>query len=135
MAIAVDVTPANVKPLEGAQVRRYTAGSAISPGHPVCMSADGYIDSADSDALATNTVLGVALPARNQSAAYAAGDRVDVVVAGPVQCVTGGTPGAYAYTNGTAGAISESAGTKSLILGVVETETVIFVRITPIPLS
>ena len=66
MAIAVDNTPANVKPLEGAIVRRYVAGSAISPGSPVCMSSDGYIDEADSDALATNNVVGIPLSPRNQ---------------------------------------------------------------------
>ena len=135
MAIAVDTTAANVKPLEGAKVRRYIAGSAISPGHPVCMSSDGYIDSADSDALVTNTVVGIALPPRNQAAAFAAGDAVDVVVWGPVQCVTGGTPGAYAYTGGTAGDINESAGSKSLIIGFVESATVVFVRPIPITLT
>lgn len=135
MAIAVDTTAANVKPLDGALVRNYIAGSAISPGHPVVMSSDGYIDSADSDALSTNTVLGIALPPRNQATAYASGDKVAVVVFGPVQCVTGGTPGAYAYTGATAGDINETAGTKSLIIGVVEAATVIFVRPTPITLS
>jgi hypothetical protein len=135
MAIAVDNTPANVKPLEGAIIRRYIAGSAISPGSPVCISADGYIDEADSDNLATNNVVGIALPPRNQGTAFAAGDAVDVVVSGPVQCVTGGTIGAFAYTNGTAGDISETAGTKSLILGRVESATVIFVHIIPITLT
>ena len=135
MAIAVDNTPANVKPLEGAVVRRYIAGSAISPGSPVCMSSDGYIDEADSDALATNNVVGIALAPRNQGTAFAAGDAVDVVVEGPVQCVTGGTPGAFAYTNATAGDIGETAGTKSLIIGRVETATVIFVHIIPITLT
>lgn len=135
MAIAVDNTPANVKPLEGATILRYTAGSAISPGSPVCISSDGYIDEADSDALATNNVVGIALPPRNQGTAFAAGDAVDVVTEGRVQCVTGGTPGAFAYTSGTAGDISETAGTKSLIIGRVESATVINVHIVPITLS
>ena len=135
MAFANETVVANIKPLEGAIVRRFTAGSAITPGDAVCMSSDGYIDPADSDALATNTVVGIALVPRNQGAAYAAGDVVDVVTFGPVNCCTGGTPGAYAYTSGTAGQMAETAGTKSLIVGFVEAATVVFVRPTPITLS
>ena len=135
MAFANETTVANIKPLEGAIVRRYSAGAAITPGDAVCMSSDGYIDPADSDALATNTVVGIALVPRNQGSAYAAGDVVDVVTFGPVLCATGGTPGAYAYTSATAGQMAESAGTKSLIVGFVESATVVFVRPTPITLS
>jgi hypothetical protein len=136
MAFANETVVANIKPLEGAIVRRYIAGSAITPGDAVCMSSDGAIDPADSDALATNTVVGIALVPRNQGAAYAAGDVVDVVVHGPVKCATGGTPGAYAYTSGTtAGQMAEAAGTKSLIVGFVESATVVFVRPTPITLT
>ena len=135
MAFANETVVANIKPLDGAMVRRFTAGSAITPGDAVCMSSDGAIDPADSDALATNTVVGIALVPRNQGTAYAAGDVVDVVVHGPVKCATGGTPGAYAYTCATAGQMAESAGTKSLIVGFVESATVVFVRPTPITLS
>ena len=135
MAFANETVVANIKPLDGAIVRRYVAGSAITPGDAVCMSSDGYIDPADSDALATNTVVGIALVPRNQGTAYAAGDVVDVVVHGPVQCATGGTPGAYAYTSGTAGQMAESAGTKSLIVGFVEAATIVFVRPVPITLT
>ena len=135
MAIANATVISTIKPLEGAVVRRYTAGAAITPGDVVCMSADGFIDPADSDALATNTVVGIALAPRNQGTAYAAGDIVDVVVFGPVVCVTGGAPGAYAYTSATAGVMAETAGTKSLIIGFVESATVIFVRPFPITLT
>ena len=54
MAIARDTTTANIKPLEGAIVRRFVAGSAIAPGEVVSMSSDGYIDPAKADAVATN---------------------------------------------------------------------------------
>lgn len=135
MSIANATVVSTIVPLEGAVTRRYTAGSAITPGDAVCMSSDGYIDPADSDALSTNTLVGIAVKPRNQGTAYAAGDVVDVVVFGPVCCVTGGTPGAYAYTSATGGAITESAGTKSLIIGFVETADTIFVRPVPITLS
>ena len=48
MAIGRDTTAANIKPLEGAQIDRFTAGSTIAAGEVVAMSSDGYIDPADS---------------------------------------------------------------------------------------
>ena len=67
MAIANSTVVSTIKPLEGAVVRRYIAGAAITPGDAVCMSSDGYIDPADSDALSTNTLVGIALCPRNQA--------------------------------------------------------------------
>jgi len=123
MAVAVDTTAANIKPLEGAVVRRYTAGAAVTIGAPVYLDSSGYVQMTDSDAVATNYVIGIAL-----QAASAAGEVIDVVVLGPVKNLTGATPGALEYTNGTAGAISETAGTKTTIIGVAESATVLFVR-------
>mgnify|MGYP003379312696 FL=1 len=76
MAIANETVVGNIKKLEGAISRRYTAGSAITPGDAVCMSSDGFIDSADTDALASNTLAGTALNPRNQSTAFASGAHV-----------------------------------------------------------
>lgn len=123
MAVAVDTTAANIKPLEGAVVRRYTAGAAVTIGAPVYLDSSGYVQMADSDAVATNYVIGIAL-----QAASAAAEVIDVVVYGPVKNVTGATPGAIEYTNTTAGQISETAGTKTTIIGVAESATVLFVR-------
>lgn len=39
MAIARDTTAANIKPLEGAIIRRYTAGAAIAAGEIVSMQS------------------------------------------------------------------------------------------------
>ena len=128
MAIARDTTTANIKPLEGAIVRRFVAGSAIAPGEVVSMSSDGYIDPAKADAVATNRLLGIALAVKNQAAAYAAGDAVDVVVFGAVQCVTGGTPGAVCYSSDTEGEPAGTAGTKSAVVGIVIAATVVMVN-------
>ena len=128
MSIALETTLSNIKPLDGAKVRRYLAGAAISPGHAVYISAAGTVSGADSDAVATNYVVGVALAPRNQATAYAAGDMVDVVTFGPVQCVTGATAGSIIYTSGTAGVVAESTGTKTSIVGVAESATVVFVN-------
>jgi hypothetical protein len=128
MAIGRDTTPANIKPLEGAQVRRFTAGAAIEPGELVCMQSDGYIDPAIGTSVAASQILGVALPPRNQGTAYALGDIVDVVTYGACKCLTGATPGAIVYVSDTAGEPAETAGTKATIAGIAESATVLFVR-------
>ena len=122
MAIARDTTAANIKPLDGAVVRRYTAGAAIAAGEIVSMQSDGYVDPADTTS-AAQTVVGIAL-----AAAAAAGETVDVVVAGPVLAIAGGTAGATLHATDTAGEPGESAGSNAGIAGFVESATVAFVR-------
>lgn len=128
MAIARDTTVANIKPLEGAIVNRFTAGAAIEPGELVCMQSDGKVDPAIGTSVAAAQCLGVALPPRNQGTAYADGDVVDVVTFGPCQCITGGAPGALVYVSDTAGEPAETAGTKASIVGINRSATVLFVR-------
>jgi hypothetical protein len=128
MAMARDTVVANIKPLDGAVVRRFTAGAAIEPGELVSMQSDGKIDPAIGTSVAAAQCLGVALPPRNQGTAYADGDIVDVAVFGACKCLTGSTPGALAYVSDTAGEPSETAGTKASIVGIVESATVLFVR-------
>ena len=122
MAWARQTDASLVKPLEGAIVRRYTAGATIEAGEAVCMSADGFVDPASGAAVTTNFVLGIAL----QDVAVT--NRVDVVVFGPVVMATGGTPGAHLYISDTAGEGAETAGTKVGIIGIVESATVVFVN-------
>ncbi len=126
MAIARDTTLANIKPLSGAIVRKYTAGGAIVPGELVTMSSDGKVDPTDTTS-AAQKVVGVALPA-GATTAFADTDVIDVVVFGPVQCVTGGTPDAIAYGSDTAGEVAESAGTNDSRAGWVESATVLFIN-------
>ncbi len=123
MAVARDDTIDHIKPLEGAIVRRFTAGSAIEAGMPVAMASDGYVDAADGSDTTLSFALGICL-----TEATAAGDRVDVVTHGPVVCMTGATPGKLEYVSDTTGAISETAGTKSTIIGVAESATVLDVN-------
>lgn len=121
MAIARDTTAANIKPLDGAIVRRFTAGATIAAGEIVSMQSDGYVDPADTTSAAA-CVVGVALTAA------VSGDRVDVVVEGPVKAITGGTPGSTLHATDTAGEPGESAGSNAGIAGFVEAATVAFVR-------
>lgn len=120
MAIARDTTAANIRPLEGSIVRRFTVGATTEVGEIVAMQSDGKVD----PAVATSVVhpLGIAVQAGGD------GDRIDVVTDGAIQCLTGATPGAIVYVSDTAGEPSETAGTKSAVIGVAESATVLIVR-------
>jgi hypothetical protein len=123
MAFGRDTTPEHIKPLEGARIRRYTAGATIAAGEIVSLMADGYVDPADTAAFTGSCVVGIAI----QSAV--AGDRVDVVTHGPVNCLLEATPAALYYASDTAGEPSASVGTKDVLVGYAESATVLFVRI------
>jgi hypothetical protein len=124
MAIARDTTAANIKPLQGAIVRRYTAGATVAAGEIVSMQSDGYVDPANTTS-AAQQVVGIALTA------VSSGDAVDVVTDGPVKAITGGTPGSTLHASNTAGEPAESAGSNAGVAGWVESATVAFVR--PLP--
>jgi hypothetical protein len=129
MAATRQTDDALVKPLEGARVRRYTAGSTIEAGMPVAMASDGAIDPADASDVTLNNVLGIAVQD------VIAGQRVDVVYSGAIICMTGATIGANVYTSDTAGAIGETAGTKTTIIGIAESATVLMVKPVQVSLS
>jgi hypothetical protein len=123
MAFGRDTTAEHIKPLQGAIVRKYTAHAAIDAGALVAKNGDsGEV----AEAVATSVCLapvGVAV-----QAAAAAGDKVDVVVFGPVLCQAEATPGGLVWVSDTAGEPSESAGTKDTVMGYSETATILFVR-------
>lgn len=122
MAVTRNTDAAVVKPLEGAIIRRYTAGAAIEAGEIVAIMADGYVDPANTGAWDGSCVVGVALQD------VAAAGRVDVVTFGPVLAFSGGTIGMAIYASDTAGEPSESVGTKDVLVGFMESATVMFVR-------
>lgn len=122
MAFGRNTTAELIKPLEGATVRRFTAGATIAAGEIVALMADGYVDPADTSAFTGAVVMGIALQAA------AAGGRVDVVTHGPVVCLLDGTPANLVYASDTAGEPSESVGTKDVLVGITESATVLFVR-------
>lgn len=127
MAASRDTDAADIKPLEGAVIQRFTAGAAIEAGEIVSMSSDGYVD----PAIATSVVLsavGIALPKDGGDPAAAEGDTLDVVTHGPVVCMAGATIGALIYVSDTAGEPSETAGTKDTVIGFAQSATVLFVR-------
>lgn len=121
MAIARDTTAQNIKPLEGAIIRRFTAGAVVAAGELVSMQSDGKVDPSDSTA-AKMPVLGVAI------GPGADGGRIDVVVFGPVVCLTGATPGALVYNSTTAGEPLETVAGNQTVAGIAESATILFVR-------
>lgn len=124
--MARDTTIANIKPLQGAIIRKYTAGAAVIPGELVSMQSDGKVDPSDTTSSAMK-VVGVALP-NGDTAAFADGDVIDVVVFGPVNCLTGQTIDATIFATDTAGEPGEAAGTNDSRAGWAESATVLFVN-------
>lgn len=122
MAFGRNTTAELIKPLDGAVIRRYTAGATIAAGEIVSLMADGYVDPADTSAFTGACVVGIALQAA------AAGQRIDVVTHGPVVCLTDGTPANLVYASDTAGEPAETVGTKDVLVGFTESATVLFVR-------
>jgi len=123
MANLIEVTDTTkIKPLGGAIVRRYTAGATVTIGYPVYLDSSGYIRIASGSAASTNRVIGVALQT------LGTGSRGDVVIKGPVYCLTGATPGGVLKTLNSAGGMDHTGGTKKTVVGVAETAEILFVR-------
>lgn len=110
----------DIKPLPGSIVRKGTLGTTVTKGDPVTLQSDGYWDPCDTST--AQLTVGIAVQGG------VVGDVIDIVVYGPVQCISGATPGALAYGSDTAGALDDAVGTKDLVVGYVESATVLFVR-------
>lgn len=120
MAAITKAAAANVKPLEGAIVRRGTLGATVTAPSPVTLQSDGKWDGTDTSAAQLTVAIAV------QSGGD--GDEVDLVTHGPMVALSGATIGSLVYGSDTAGAFDTAAGTKSTILGYAETATVLFVQ-------
>ena len=129
MALTMDTVAEHIKPLTGAITRRYTCGSTIVAGTLVTMSADGFVDASDASDATLSFTVGIAVQGG------IVGDRIDVVVFGPIICVTGMTIGALVYASDTAGEMSQTAGTKTTIVGWAESAAIVFVNIKYVSLS
>ena len=110
---------ANVKPLEGAIVRKVQLGASVTAPSPITLQSDGKWDGTDTSA--------AQLTVRIAMQSGGDGDWVDSVPYGPVVALSGATPGALVYGSDTAGLFDTAAGTKSTIIGYAETATILFV--------
>lgn len=130
------VTAADVRPLNGAVIRRATATEALAFGDAVYIDSDtGTIPNVSkATGSAVNALLdvwGIAVagnPANPGATSIAAADPVDVVVFGCVDGYAGGTPGYTAWLSDTKGKVSTTVGTKSCMIGKFESDGVLFVN-------
>ena len=111
----------DIKPLAGHIIRRVVLGGTVTKGDPISQQTDdGFWDMADGDA----AMLNVAVAAQGGSS----GDTIDAVMLGPIQCLSGATPGVLVYPSDTEGAFDDGVGaTKKTGIGFVEAATILFV--------
>lgn len=134
----ITVSAANVRPLPGCIIRRFTAGAAIDVGAPVYMSAADTVVEAEGGTAAKAAVVGLAVataPTAASTTAAASGEEVDVVLWGPVAGMTSMVYGTYYYVKDTAGVITDTAGTKDCLIGIGLNTEVLLVRPQPIDLT
>ena len=120
MAAITKASAANVKPLEGAIVRRIQLGATVTAPSPVTLQTDGKWDGTDTGTAQLTVAIAI------QSGVDT--DYVDAVVFGPVVALSGATIGSLVYGSDTAGAFDTAVGTKDLVIGYAETATVLFVE-------
>lgn len=111
----------DIKPLAGAIIRRVTLGTTVTKGDPITLQSDGEWDPTD---VTSSVQLTVAIAVQGG----VDDDVVDAVMYGPVQCISGATPGTLAYASDTAGALDTAANGKDMVVGYIESATVLFVR-------
>lgn len=128
---AVTFTAADIRPLNGAITRRFNTGGTVDAGKGVYIAADGDVEHADADDVAQAQARGIACANQSGGTSFAAGERIDVVLYGPVAGFTGLTPGLPVYVSPTAGALDQTAsattGDFNYIIGYAESATTIFV--------
>lgn len=120
MSIARDTTAANIRPLKNAVKERFVCGATVAAGELVSLQTDGYVDPSDSTS-AADMVTGVALKAGST------GDTIDVVVYGPVQCLTDATIKGTVFNSTTAGEPTQTDSGNVTAAGWAKTATVLFV--------
>jgi hypothetical protein len=104
----VTVVAADFRPLPGAEIIRLVAAETLAPGKAVYIDGNGKAALADADVAASAQVAGVVVGCPNGGVTAAAGDTVDVCVAGMVTGFTGLTPGGLLYASTTAGAMADA---------------------------
>lgn len=108
----ITVAAGGVRPLNGAIIRRFAAGAAVSVGNVVYIHTDSTIKPAKADADITYLARGIVVGVGTLGATTAAvGDMCDIVTHGPVELgITGLTDGAQMYVSAaTAGVMDQTA--------------------------
>ncbi len=124
---------AQVRPLNGAIVRRFIAGGAVTVGQAVYVDSNGAVQAADADAAASAQARGIVVGVGVAGATTAAADDpVDVVTHGPVALGTSDlTSGAVVYVGTTPGELVDTApgtaGDFPFVVGWAESDGVLYV--------
>lgn len=130
----ISVTASRVRLLNGAIIRRFDAGAALSVGDAVYVDSSGKVQKADADdqtqVQARGVVVAISTDGRTTAAA---GDPCDVVTHGPLEFGTSGlTDGGPVYVSTTAGALDQTApaaaGDFKYVIGFAMSDTGIYVQ-------
>lgn len=105
----ISVTAASVRPLNGALIRRGTAGATLTPGQVVYLDGTNGWKPADASAAASAKARGIVVSDGYGSTSFASGQAVDIVFLGPIEGFASMTPGASMYVSETAGALNTAA--------------------------
>lgn len=119
---AITPTVKNVRPLQGAILRKKQAAAAMAPGDTVTLLADGTVQKT---ANGSASFYGIVYASDQQQTAIAAGEQVGVVVFGPVTGYASLQPGLLVWLSGTAGKLDGASGT--VCAGYVEDAVTVFV--------
>jgi hypothetical protein len=124
------VTAKSVRPLHGAVIRDFTAGSTLNVGDLVYVDSNGKVQQASASAAGTAVAIGMVIAAGSLGATSAAsGDVVSVELLGAVNGFSGLTPGTKVYVSNTAGKCADSAGTVSKQIGLtIATDTILLLH-------
>lgn len=120
----ISVTALKVSPLKGAITRDFTAGGSGSVGNLVYIDGANGAKQADGSAAGTAEARGIVVAVEGGKTTFVSGDRLTVVILGPVAGFAGMTPGALHYASDTAGALADAAGTATKCVGFAESATV-----------
>jgi hypothetical protein len=127
----ITIVAADVRPLPGCIIRRFTAGGTISVGQPVYLSAADTVSRANGGTVGTSFAIGVLVAVMNPATAGAAasGEMVDVVLKGPVAGYsTNMAQNIMLYVDDNAGVICDTTGTCKTIIGVGLSASVMYVN-------
>lgn len=128
----ITVTAANVRPLNGAIIRRGEAGGSGNVGDAVYLDGANGWKLADADAEASSQARGIVVAQGSEGVTtFADGDKIDIVVHGPVEGGASMTPGGAIFVSTTAGSLDQTApaasGDYPFAIGWAESASVIYV--------
>lgn len=127
----INLTAADIRPLteNGAVLRKFTAGGAITVGDVVYIAADGDVEAADANAgTPAEQGIGIAVESKDGETSISANDPVSVCLLGPVAGFSGMTPGDVLYVSNTAGKLADAAGSFSRVMGKALTASIFWVN-------